>query len=157
MRFLTSAIAATALLVAQASPGLAQTTTPAPAPPAVSAPAPAPAPAVPPSTTIPETTAPPAATTAPAPMPRKHAKRMSMHQRFTKANTTQDGHLTLDQANAAHWTYVARHFTAMDKDHKGYVTEADIHAYAMTQRAARRAAAKTTPPAGTPAPAAPAQ
>jgi hypothetical protein len=52
----------------------------------------------------------------------------TMHDRFAAANTTHDGHLTLDQAKAGYKS-VAKKFDAIDKDHKGYVTEADIHAY----------------------------
>ncbi len=158
MRILTSAVAAAALLAFQATPGLSQTTPQEPAPPAATAPA-APAPAAPapgaatPETTTPETTAP---ATTPAPVPHKaprHAKRMTLHQRFEAANAAKDGHLTLEEANAAKWTYVSRHFQAMDKDHKGYVTEADIHAYARAQHAARRAAKQGTQAPATTAPA----
>jgi len=60
---------------------------------------------------------------------------MTFHQRFEQANTTHDGHLTLDQAKTG-MKSVARHFDAIDKDHKGYVTEADIHAYYKAMRAA---------------------
>jgi hypothetical protein len=52
----------------------------------------------------------------------------TMHDRFTAANTTHDGHLTLEQAKAGYKS-VAKKFDAIDKDRKGYVTEADIHAY----------------------------
>ena len=52
----------------------------------------------------------------------------TMHDRFAAANTTHDGHLTLEQAKAGYKS-VAKKFDAIDKDHKGYVTEADIHAY----------------------------
>jgi hypothetical protein len=62
----------------------------------------------------------------------KHA-RQSMTQQFEQANTTHDGHLTLEQAKAGYKS-VARHFAAIDVDKKGYVTEEDIHAYNKTQR-----------------------
>ena len=52
----------------------------------------------------------------------------TMHDRFAAANTSHDGHLTLEQAKAGYKS-VAKKFDAIDKDHKGYVTEADIHAY----------------------------
>jgi hypothetical protein len=52
----------------------------------------------------------------------------TMHDRFAAANITHDGHLTLEQAKAGYKS-VAKKFDAIDKDHKGYVTEADIHAY----------------------------
>jgi hypothetical protein len=62
-------------------------------------------------------------------------------KRFAAANTTHDGHLTLDQASASNWNYVVKNFDGIDKDHKGYVSVADIRAYSAAQRAARRAAA----------------
>ncbi len=149
MRFLIPAVATAALLALPISPALI-------------------APAMAQATSAPDAGAPANAspdTSSPAPLTtqrhtaKPHGRRMSMHQRFAAANTTKDGHLTLDQANAAKWTYVARHFDAMDAGHKGYVTEADIHAYAHAQYLARHAA-KTNPPATSaptaPAPAAPA-
>jgi hypothetical protein len=75
--------------------------------------------------------------------PAQAAQRITMHQRFEQANTTHDGHLTLDQAKVG-MKSVARHFDAIDKDHKGYVTEADIHAYYKDLRAARHHAADAT-------------
>ena len=59
--------------------------------------------------------------------------RQTMAQHFASANTTHDGHLTLDQAKAGYPT-IAKHFDAIDKDKKGYVTEDDIRAYYKTQR-----------------------
>ncbi len=58
---------------------------------------------------------------------------LTMAERFANANTTHDGHLTLEQAKAGDPT-VARHFDAIDKDKKGYVTQADIRGYYKTQR-----------------------
>jgi hypothetical protein len=66
----------------------------------------------------------------------------TMDQRFTSANTTHDGHLTLDQAKAGYPT-IARHFDAIDKDKKGYVTETDIRAYHKTQHTLHRQAASS--------------
>ncbi len=60
--------------------------------------------------------------------------RLTMAQHFEQANTTHDGHLTLDQAKAG-YKAIARHFAAIDQDKKGYVTEDDIHAYYKAQRA----------------------
>ena len=60
----------------------------------------------------------------------------TLAQRFADANTTHDGHLTLDQARAG-LPMAARHFAAIDKDNKGYVTLDDIHAYLKAQRAAK--------------------
>jgi hypothetical protein len=62
----------------------------------------------------------------------------TLQERFDEANTTHDGHLTPEQARAK-MPAVARDFTEIDKDHKGYVTVDDIRAHAAAQRAARRA------------------
>ena len=59
---------------------------------------------------------------------------LSMTQRFEQANTTHDGHLTLEQAKSGYKS-IARHFAAIDQDKKGYITEDDIRAYNKTQRA----------------------
>jgi hypothetical protein len=75
---------------------------------------------------------PPAATTE---APRTHT-RMTMNDRFAAANTTNDGHLTMEQARTG-MPAVAKHFAAIDKDNKGYVTLDEIHAYYKEQRAAR--------------------
>jgi hypothetical protein len=75
--------------------------------------------------------------------PAHAAQRMTMHQRFEQANTTHDGHLTLDQAKLG-MKSVARHFDAIDKDHKGYVTEEEIHGYYKGLRAARHHTADAT-------------
>jgi hypothetical protein len=60
--------------------------------------------------------------------------RMTWQQHFEKANVTHDGHLTMEQARAGYPT-LARHFAAIDQDHKGYVTEDDIRAYNKAQHA----------------------
>lgn len=57
----------------------------------------------------------------------------TLHQRFVEANTTHDGHLTLDQAKTG-MKSVAKKWDVIDKDHKGYVTEDDIHAYYKARR-----------------------
>jgi hypothetical protein len=62
---------------------------------------------------------------------------MKLADRFAAANTTHDGRLTLDQARAG-LPMVARHFAAMDKDNKGFVTMEDIQSYMKAQRAAHR-------------------
>jgi hypothetical protein len=58
-------------------------------------------------------------------------KRLTMEQHFQQANVTHDGHLTEEQAQTGYKS-IARHFAAIDKDKKGYVTEDDIHAYNKT-------------------------
>jgi hypothetical protein len=59
--------------------------------------------------------------------------RTTMEQRFAKANDTHDGHLTEEQAKAGYHS-IARHFAAIDKDKKGYITLDDIRAYNKLQR-----------------------
>ncbi len=61
----------------------------------------------------------------------------SLHDRFTEANTTHDGHLTLEQAKTG-MKSVARRFDAIDKDHRGYVTEDDIRAYLQVASSSSR-------------------
>ncbi len=110
---LTLPLAAFALLTAAAAPVAAQATPP---------------------------TAPAASSTAQHPA---HAKRvyMSMDQRFQAANTTHDGHLTADQARASsHMHTVSANFDAIDKGHKGFVTEDDIRGWYKARREARKLA-----------------
>ncbi len=100
-----------------ALPALAQTTA-------------APAPSAAPATAAP---APSAAVAAPA-KPAKQAsatshKRMTEEERFDAANTPHDGHLTEDQAKAAHMNSTVKNWDAIDKDQKGYVTMDDLKAY----------------------------
>jgi hypothetical protein len=57
----------------------------------------------------------------------------TLHERFVAANTTHDGHLTLEQAKAG-MKSIAKKWDAIDKDHQGYVTEDDIHAYYKARR-----------------------
>ena len=65
----------------------------------------------------------------------RHARR-TLQERFDEANTTHDGHLTLEQARSK-MPSVARDFTAIDTDHRGYVTVDDIKAHAKAKRAAK--------------------
>ncbi len=89
-------------------------------------------------------TAPAAPQAAPASsQPAPHAKRahLSLEKRFEEANTTHDGHLTRDQASASKlMRTVSENFGAVDKDHKGYVTEDDIRAWYKARREARKQA-----------------
>lgn len=133
MRFALYAATALALL---SVPALAQTTT------TTTPPATTPAPA----TAAPQTPAPSASTPA-APTKKYAGHRQTLQQRFEAANTAHDGHLTKDEATAAKWSYVTKHFAAMDTGNKGYVTVEEIHAYARAQHASH------TKPATTPAPA----
>ncbi|MBN8910121.1 MAG: hypothetical protein J0H99_26775 [Rhodospirillales bacterium] len=128
-----------AVLALVAFQAQAQTTSPTPS----TAPAPA---ASQPSAVQPAMPAPSAAAPSAATTPhRTHAKRMTLQQRFDKANTTHDGHLTLDQAKAG-LPGVAKHFGAIDKDKKGYVTMEEIHAYNTQHRAHHRTAHNTASP-----------
>ncbi len=81
----------------------------------------------------------PAAKTLGKKVPGAHHRRTAK-QRFEEANTTHDGKLTLEQAQAAKMTRVAKNFDAIDTEHKGYVTPAEIKAYNKAQRAAKKAA-----------------
>jgi Ca2+-binding EF-hand superfamily protein len=56
--------------------------------------------------------------------------------RFNAANTSHDGRLTLQQAQAAHMPWVAHNFAAIDAEQKGYITVQDIRAYRQQLRAA---------------------
>lgn len=77
--------------------------------------------------------------TAPATANPARRPRMSAHERFVAANTTNDGKLTQAQAQAGRMPRVAKNFDAIDSAHHGYVTEDDIVAYTRAQRAARKA------------------
>jgi len=102
-----------------------------------------------------QTTPVPAAGTAAHGTTGHQQHRQTLQQRFDAANAMHDGHLTKDQAAAANWSYVLSNFAAIDKDRKGYVTVADIHAFAHARYLARHKAAPATPAAPA-APAAPA-
>ncbi|HUB16595.1 MAG TPA: hypothetical protein VMB34_31960 [Acetobacteraceae bacterium] len=92
-----------------------------------------PAPAVPaPATSAATASGPTAAVAQVASKPR----RMSWQERFAQANTTHDGHLTLQQAASGYKT-IARHFKEIDADKKGYVTVEDIDTWHKLQRAMR--------------------
>ena len=90
------------------------------------------------------TTGVPAGVQSPAPGTTPRATRppssrggRTLQQRFERANTARDGHLTLDQAAAM--PAVARNFEAIDAGRKGYVTIDDIRTYNRAKRAERRA------------------
>lgn len=75
---------------------------------------------------------------------------VNMRQRFEAANTTHDGKLTLDQAQAAGMKNVIRHFGDIDADHKGYITLQDIRAWRQSQHGP--AAPPPPPPPQSPPP-----
>jgi hypothetical protein len=65
-------------------------------------------------------------------------------RRFEAANTTHDGRLTLDQAQAGNLRSIVKHFNEIDTRHVGYVTLNEVMAWKMDQMAQqmeRRAAA----------------
>jgi hypothetical protein len=49
-------------------------------------------------------------------------------ERFRRANVTNDGKLTLEQARAAGMHMIVNHFAEIDTAHKGYVTLDDLRA-----------------------------
>jgi hypothetical protein len=57
--------------------------------------------------------------------------------RFTTANTTHDGHLTLAQAQAAGLKPVVDHFSDIDAQKRGYVTFNEVVAWRLDQIAQR--------------------
>ena len=79
---------------------------------------------------------------------------MTMNQRFDAANVTNDGRLTLEQAQAAHMGHIARNFAQIDADRKGYVTKQDIRAW---HHAASQARQQQPPPQDPASPYAPQQ
>jgi len=89
------------------------------------------------------------AQTAPAASPAAPAKppRQTFREHFDSANTTHDGHLTLDQAKEAKWTAVVRRFDKMDANHKGFVTAQDIYNEFARERAEKAKATGTAPSA----------
>jgi hypothetical protein len=68
--------------------------------------------------------------------PKQH--RMTWQQRFAAANTTHDGHLTVQQAKAGYST-ISHHFSEIDADKKGYVTVADVANWHKQQSAMHHA------------------
>nr|WP_294516120.1 hypothetical protein [uncultured Rhodopila sp.] len=61
---------------------------------------------------------------------------MNWQQRFAKANTAADGHLTMEEAKGG-FPLVARHFSDIDIDGKGYVTVKDLKTWYAMRRVAR--------------------
>jgi len=80
-----------------------------------------------------------AAAAAPANVAPTHRRR-TMQERFDAANTTHDGHLTLEQARAGRMNAVVRDFAEIDTAKRGYVTLDDIRAHRRAVRQARRTA-----------------
>jgi hypothetical protein len=77
---------------------------------------------------------------APPPAPGgKHDHDAAMMQkwqaRFEAANTTHDGRLTLQQAQAAGLKPIVAHFSAIDTQNRGYVTFNEIMAWHLDEKA----------------------
>lgn len=70
---------------------------------------------------------------------------VTLGQRFERANSTKDGHLTLDQAKLG-MPRIAEHFAEIDTGKKGFVTLDQVRAYA---NAYHRAHGDTLPAAAT--------
>jgi hypothetical protein len=62
-----------------------------------------------------------------------------LKKRFTAADANGDGQLTREEAQGR-MPRVHQDFDAIDATHKGFVTLADIQAYAVAQRGARKGA-----------------
>ena len=91
----------------------------------------------------------------PAPSMAGPPHHMKMAEHFATANVSHDGRLTLDQAQAAGWKMVVRHFQDIDRDHKGYVTLQDVREFHKEVHAAKAAQQGGPPPGQPPAPGAP--
>lgn len=66
--------------------------------------------------------------------------RRTQQERFDAANTTLDGHLTLEQARAGRMNAVVRDFAEIDTARRGYVTMDEIKAHSRAVRQAKKAA-----------------
>lgn len=62
-----------------------------------------------------------------------------MHQRFESADSNRDGRISREDARQR-MPFVYRNFDAIDTNHTGYVTMAQIEAYAARQAMNRRGA-----------------
>ena len=84
--------------------------------------------------------------------PMGRPQHMTMGQRFDMANTTNDGRLTLEQAQAAHMGRVVKNFAQIDADRKGYVTKQDIQAWQHAMGQGRQQQPPGQPPQYAPPP-----
>jgi hypothetical protein len=80
---------------------------------------------------------PAAPATAPATNERMARALSQLQTRFAQANTTHDGKLTREQAQAG-MPMVAQHFDAIDTQHAGFVTLAQIEDFMRERAAASR-------------------
>ena len=86
--------------------------------------------------------APAVAQTVASPATEQHGRRTA-EQHFADANTSHDGHLTLEQARTGYKS-LAKSFTQIDINHRGYITMDDIKAWRAAKKAARQAARHPT-------------
>ncbi|MDE1182483.1 EF-hand domain-containing protein [Paraburkholderia sp.] len=76
------------------------------------------------------------AQTAPQPDPQRMARmEQQLQSRFANANTTHDGKLTREQANAG-MPMVAKHFDEIDTQKAGFITLPQIEAFIQQRGAA---------------------
>ncbi len=96
-------------------------------------------PALPPLTGPQISAPPPGAGTAVAPGDAQggSSRAARMVAKFRAANTTNDGRLTMQQAQAAGLTPVVKHFAELDPTNRGYITLQDIRSYIQRMRATR--------------------
>ncbi len=81
----------------------------------------------------------------PPPAAPAHPGGGSFIERFHRANVTNDGRLTLDQARAAGMHMIVNHFEQIDTEHKGFVTLDDIRV-ARTRLQAHQSGGEPPPP-----------
>ena len=86
-----------------------------------------------------------AQTPAPGAGDARQSRAQEFIARFEAANTTHDGHLTFAQAQAAQLSMIAKNFSAIDKDGKGYVTLSDIQAWRHARAEQRHAQQSAAP------------
>jgi len=72
-----------------------------------------------------------------APPGQEAAMNQKWQSKFAAANTSHDGHLTLQQAEAANLRPIVAHFSAIDTSHRGYVTYNEVMAWRLDEMAKR--------------------
>ncbi len=77
-----------------------------------------------------------ATATAQTVAPGAKRSRHPMADRFAAADTNGDGHLTMAEAQAAHWHKVVDQFGVIDADHDGTITLAELRAWRDAHRGA---------------------
>ena len=69
-----------------------------------------------------------------------------MDKNFDVADKNHDGKLTREEAQSGSTPMIANHFDAIDADHKGYVTKADVHAFVQRNLTRGHAAPASSSP-----------